>query len=216
MIIVAAAVAFSAVGAAGLVLAINRLLRFLANKKLTILGAQRVGKTTLFQTLRDGKPPKRSKYTVDPEPGMEFTLRLKGKDVRFAIPKDMPGHDGVAFPTWRAAFESSDQVWYLFRADLIASGDVATIQLVTSHLTLLKVWLKSMSGPKPSVLLVGTFADQVSDYSHSHEDVLKRVADCAPIKAGQVQLNNAELVVGSLANARMATTMVKTIERAIS
>ena len=49
VIIVAVAVAFSAVGAAGLVLAINRLLRFLANKKLTILGAQRVGKTTLFQ-----------------------------------------------------------------------------------------------------------------------------------------------------------------------
>lgn len=209
--IVAGIVALATLVVSGLGVAIRQLLKALANKKLTILGAQRVGKTTLFQTLRDGKPPKTAKRTVDPEPGMKFTLRLRGKDVRFEMPKDLPGHDGVAFPSWKAAFESSDHVWYVFRADLIASQDASTVKLVTSHLDLFKSWLSAMNGPHPKIILVGNFADKSDAFSQNRQEFSQEVANSDPIKAAVVRLDHAGLVVGSLATYPMAKALIRAI-----
>lgn len=215
-LIVAAVVALATLVVSGLGVVIHQLLKSLANKKLAILGAQRVGKTTLFQTLRDGKPPKSSKRTVDPEPGMEFTLRMGRRDVRFEMPKDLPGHDGVAFPAWRAAFKSSDHVWYVFRADLIASGDLATINLVKSHLDLFKTWLTAMNGAHPKIILIGNFADKIDGYPQNRQDFLREVANSAPIKAAVVKLGDAGLVVGSLATYPMAKAMIRGIKDEIA
>lgn len=203
---------------AGVVLAVLALgsaaawsvIRILANKKLSLLGAQRVGKTTLFQTLRDGKPPESSTATVDAEPGTEFVLRLKKKDVRFEIPKDLPGNDGLAYPAWQKAFATSDYVWYLFRADLIAEADKSTIEIVKGHLNLLDMWRKQHGGSRPKILLVGTFADKNPGFPKNLEQIQALVNDSPPIKAGRVKLE-AGLVVGSMANAALARKLLKSI-----
>ena len=202
--------------AGGITLAIRSLLTILSNKKLAILGAQRVGKTTLFQMLRDGKVPKVTGETVDAEPGTSFVLKISGKDIRFEIPKDVSGNDGVAFPEWRKAFDGADFVLYLFRADKIAAGDEKTVKLVKDHLSLIKGWLATHQGLPPKIVLVGTFADQSPGFSERRYVLDSVVASHPVIKAGLVKLNNARLVVGSQATTRLASSLIKKIEKALS
>lgn len=206
----------SLVVAGGVSLVVLKLVKVLANKKLSILGAQGVGKTTLFQMLRDGKVPKVSHRTVDAEPGTTFVMKISGKDIRFEIPKDVEGNDGAAFPEWRKAFDESDFVLYLFRADEIAAGTDKVIKQVNDHLLMLKGWLVGRQGPAPKIVLVGTFADQWPQFPEKRQELSRLVADNSVIKAALVKLNNAGLVVGSLATSRLASSVIKNIEKQLS
>ena len=205
--------ALAAVGGIGL--AIWKVANILADKKLAILGSPRVGKTTLFQMLRDGKVPKVADKTTDAEPGTTFTLKVSGKDIRFEIPKDVNGNGGVAFPEWRKAFDGADFVLYLFRADQLAAGDEKTVKMVSNHLTLMKGWLVARKGQPPKIVLVGTFADQSLGFPETRHELNRVVADQPAIKAALVKLNNAGLVVGSLASTRLASSLIKSIEKAL-
>lgn len=202
--------------AGGIALVALRLVKILANKKLAILGAQKVGKTTLFQMLRDGKVSKVSGRTVDAEPGTEFILRISGKDIRFEIPSDVTGNDGAAYPEWRKAFAQADFVLYLFRADEFVAGIDKTVKLVSDHLSVMKVWLDAHRGSPPKIVLVGTFADQWPGFPQKRQELAHLVADSDVIKAAVVKLNNAGLVVGSLANTRLAGSVIKGIEKQLS
>ena len=209
-----AVAALAAMGGIGLV--IWKLAKILGDKKLAILGSPRVGKTALFQMLRDGKVPKVAHRTVDAEPGTTFTLKVAGKDIRFEIPKDVSGSGGIAFPEWRKAFDGADFVLYLFRADQLAAGDEKTVKLVSNHLSLMKGWLVAHKGPPPRIVLVGTFADQSQGFPGTRHELYRVVADQPAIKAALVKLNNAGLVVGSLASTRLASSLIKSIEKTLS
>lgn len=200
----------------GIALVVLRLARTLANKKLSVLGAQGVGKTTVFQMLRDGKVPEVSHRTVDPEPGTNFVLRISGKEVRFEIPSDVFGNDGAAYPDWQKAFVDSDYVLYLFRADELVARNEGTERLVRDQLLMLKGWLVNMSATPPKIILVGTFADQWPNFPEKRRDLLNLVANHPVIKPAVVRLNNAGLVVGSLATTQLARSVIRGIERELS
>lgn len=212
-LIIAAAIAVVTLGAGGISAYLKR---HLANKRVAVLGAQQVGKTTLFVTLRDGRPPEHPKRTVDPAPGSTFHLQVGKREATFEIPADLRGHDGVGFPNWKAATEKADWVWYLFRADLIALGDATTTRIVEDHLTRLKTWLDDMKGPRPKVLLVGTFADQAQGYLEPRGELHRLVSMSDPIKADLVKIEDSALVVGSLATPKLAASLVKSIQAALS
>lgn len=214
--VIALVVAVVVIAVGGIGAAVLKLRSALANKKLTILGATRVGKTTLFRILRDGKLSRVTPATVDAEPGTTFTLKVSGKDMHFQIPKDLPGHGGVAFPDWKKAFIGSDHVWYLFRADLIAAQDRATVDLVTVHLKMFENWLPAMNGPRPKILLIGTFSDKSSNGLGRHDDLAIAVANADPIKAEVVKLGHAGLVVGSMATPASARALLKGIVERIA
>lgn len=195
----------------GIYLVVQKMARMLANRKLAILGAQRVGKSTLFRMFRDGKVPKRSLETVDAEPGTTFVLRISKKDIRVEIPRDVEGSDGAGFPEWRKAFNDADFVLYLFRADHLVSDNEKAVALVKNHISLLKGWLSEHSGSAPRIVLVGTFADQWPGVSGKRGELFQLVESHPVVKAGMVKLNNAGLVVGSLENTRSAGSLIKGI-----
>lgn len=187
----------------------NSIKRMLAGKRVAILGGQEVGKTTLLYYLRDGKHPGSQKRTLDPAVGQEFELKVGRKSVKFHVLNDLPGHQGLGLSDWKNAFVGADYVWYLFRSDLIVSGNKAQIEMVSNHLIHFKSWMKNAK--KPTIILVGTWADHDATYEDQEKDFVRILKSSDPIKLGAVKLNNAQVVVGSLQDEKGAAKLVKAI-----
>ena len=183
----------------------------LSGKRVAILGRQQVGKTTLLHFLREGKVPEHSRNTVDPVEGGRFTMEVGREAVGFDVPKDLPGNDGLGYADWKEAFTGADYVWYLFRSDLIAQGNDDEAALVKGHLDMFKDWMDAGSSPK--VILIGTWADQASEFHEDPERFKRVVGASAPIKLGAVKLSNAGLVVGGLNDNKHANTLMKSLGR---
>lgn len=192
-------------------IAIRKLVKKLAGKRVAILGGQRVGKTTLLHILRDGRVQKRASRTVDPAPGGRFVMEVGGKEIDFDIPKDLPGHHNFGLTHWKTAFAEADYVWYLFRSDLIAQGDPSEIRKVEDHLDLFKQWMGSGSSTRPKVILIGTWADQAPGYTEDFAEFIGDIGGSAPIKHGAIKLNNADLVVGSLVTNKDSKVLIKSL-----
>lgn len=169
----------------------------LHGKNVAILGAQRVGKTTLLRYLETGNlPTLPSVPTVDADLGGRFDLDIGGAAVTFDVPRDLPGNQGLGFPDWREAAEGADYVWYLFRADLVARDDVEATKLLRTHLGLLDIWLSSLTNKVPKVVLIATHVDHPPGVKE-FEEIAERVASVDVIKLATTQLK-AKLVTGSL------------------
>lgn len=197
--------------AAVVAIAVKVTIHKLAGKKVAILGAQQVGKTTLLLTLRDGKVPSRVSKTVDPAPGGTFTLPVGDKKVDFKVPKDVPGNDNLAYSTWKEALDGADYVWYLFRADLAALHDPDIDSIVRDHLDVIKDSVKTSGNKKTRVILIGTFADLSPMYSTNLAEFRKSVASSESIKIGLVKIKNSRLAVGSLLKEKEATALIRTV-----
>ena len=211
-LIQAGVVALATAVLAGVVaVAVKITMHKLAGKKVAILGAQQVGKTTLLLTLRDGKVPSRVSRTVDPARGGTFSLPVGDKKVDFEVPKDVPGNDDLAYSTWKEALNGADYVWYLFRADLAALHDPGTNRMVQDHLDVIKDTVIGSRNKKTKVILIGTFADLSPTYFTNLAEFRKAVASIESIKIGLVRIKNAKLVVGSLLKDKEATALIRTV-----
>jgi energy-coupling factor transporter ATP-binding protein EcfA2 len=198
-----------AVVAGGIALAVPRVMRPLKGKRIAVLGARGVGKTTLLQILRDRRLPSRKRGSTDPAPEGLFSMEVQRKSVNFAVPNNVSGNGGLGYPVWKQEFKQSDFVWYLFRADLIAQGDAETLEDVRGHLDMFRAWIDSGKSKGPKIILIGTFSDKAITSELNLEELTHIVAGAAPIKAGVAMLNNAGLVVGSLALKRDSAKLVK-------
>lgn len=187
----------------------------LKDKTVAILGRQEVGKSTLLHFLKEGKIPDRRTRTPDPLPGGEFTLQVPGKgEAKFSVPQDLPGHTVPAYKDWRAAFESADFVWYLFRADRIVNDEASEIALVQEHLAHLEVWYEELRSENavPKVILIGVFADQ--DQSYGEDGYFEeRVRNSPLVSHSSTKLGRADIVVGSQASKEDAAKLVERIKR---
>lgn len=133
----------------------------LAGKRVAILGGQQVGKTMILRYLQfDGLLEGNVRHTAYAADGGSFTLNVAGADTVFAVQKDLPGDQGLQYKDWHEAVDGADYVWYLFRADLVASNDPEQRELMRKHLLLLRDWLDFKKVDKPKVILVGTHADR--------------------------------------------------------
>lgn len=206
------AVVVSILGAGAAAAAITKLAKSLSGKRVAILGRQEVGKTTLLQFLRDREAPMESKRTVDPIPGEEFDMQIDGNDVHWKVKKDLPGNDSPAYKHWKDAFDDSDFVWYLFRADLIANGDADEAQGVKEHLNMLKSWRKERESNPPKIILIGTWADKCTEFNDDWKAFNQVVKDTQPITNGSLGLE-ADVVVGSLATTDAANKLAERIGR---
>lgn len=185
-------------------------------KSITILGRQEVGKTTLLHFLSKGQLPDSRKRTPDPLPGETFKLPLHGKgEVRFTVPKDLPGHTEPAYKDWKSGFESSDFVWYMFRSDLLVADDKNELKIVKEHLDYLSDWysdLRDMNAARPRVILVGVFADKDTRFSDDGE--FESWVKAIPIiKQNAVKLGKADIVIGSQVSKSSAKQLVERITR---
>ncbi|MEJ1922510.1 hypothetical protein [Microbacterium sp. KHB019] len=207
------AVAAAALAGTAIFAAIPKIWKILDKNTVAILGAPQTGKTALIRLLRDVDAPDDGlPSAVSGEDRGRFRLEVKDKAVDFAVPRDLPGSDGLNVAEWKDAFDDADHVWYLFRADLVAQDDAATVQLLRTHFALLRKWLSAKPGSGPKILLVGTWADEHSDYARHASRVAEKVMKAGVIKIGSVQLGGSPVVVGSLATSRDADRLLKGIK----
>ena len=194
----------------GAALALRLLWKKLDGKNVAILGARQVGKTALLNALKGDHLPERSiGQSRAPFEG-QFAMEVSGKTVQFDVPRDLPGDSSdVGFKLWREAFLRADYVWYLFRADLLAAGDLETVERITSHLDRFKDWLDSSKTVRPRIVLIGTYADNSPEYGNDALAFIDSVRSSAPLKLGLVRLNYAGLVVGTLGDIKGARKLIR-------
>ena len=195
-------------------------MRPLTGRRVAILGGSQAGKSTLLRFLRSRVISDDVEVTAEPAISGTFTIDVASKPVRFNVAKDVGGVGGLGYPAWKRQFFAADQVWYLFRSDLIALGDETELKRVKEHLELLKVWMSTRNGSKtkrmrPNVVLIGTWADSQPEYARDPTAFAARVGAAAPIKVGGVKLNNAALVVGGMLVQKNAERLVRDLAESL-
>lgn len=191
---------------------IASLLRLLTGQQVAILGAKYAGKTTLGEYLEN--PHKLIRTTKSHTNDAEQVRRqvvIQGvagaKPTKLEIPLDLPGQDGVTFPQWNPAIRDANQIWYIFRADLISQRDKETVELVDEHLKHIQNRINE-DRTKPKVLLIGTHAEELA------ESEIEAIGDCAPLALMSPALK-AKIVAGSLATNGDARRLVRKISKAL-
>lgn len=206
MLPVIAAGAVVAAGATGFAL-----LSRPVGRSIAILGGPQVGKTTLLRVLQDGGAPALApRPTAEPvTDGKKFRVDIGGKALPFFVAQDVPGTDGLGYPTWRPLFRGSKFVLYLFRADLIAAGHRPESRRVTEQLQTFATWMPRRRGAR--VVLVGTWADQDDDFPHDAAKLARAVSASPAIKVSASRLRNAPVIVGSLADDASARRLIRAL-----
>lgn len=209
--VVAGAIALTgAVTAAGVVMREARLAKKLAAGRVAILGRPGVGKTALLHAMQKPSKPNMLPATADALGG-HFELEINGQMVTFSVPRDLPGDAGLGYTKWKHAFDQSGNVWYLFRADLVASDDHDELTAIKRDIDELASWMST--GHHPRVLLIGTWADAAPDWTYHSRAVAGRVSHSDAIKAGLVKMHHAKLVIGSLRTIDAAERLRRDIRR---
>ncbi len=160
-IIIAVVIVLAATAAtAAIVLNWDKIVTQLKGKKIAILGARGVGKTTLISFLTTGCVPESSKQTIRSgnAKGRRFSLReldLKIKDTR-----DLPGGPD-AYAEWKELFDEADLVFYLLRIDKLVESDAEAENRVRRDMKQIESWLKELKDqrPLPRLFIIGTHGD---------------------------------------------------------
>ena len=147
-----------ALAATTIVLNWDKIVIRLKGKKIAILGARGVGKTTLITFLTTGSIPESYKQTIRPEnaKGRRFSLReldLKIKDTR-----DLPGGPD-AYAEWKELFDEADVVFYLLRIDKLVESDAEAENRVRRDMKQIEMWLKDQSSLPRLFFIIGTYGD---------------------------------------------------------
>jgi hypothetical protein len=109
-------------------------------KTIAVVGARRVGKTTLIRFLTTGSLPAEYAQTVGTTRVASARRNLRDLELNLKETVDVPGA-AEAYGEWKAAIERADVVLYLFRADKIWLEDRPTIRQVVSDMRQVGQWL---------------------------------------------------------------------------
>jgi GTPase SAR1 family protein len=141
----------------------------LKGKRVTALGARKVGKTTLITFLHEGSIPETYEQTVAPEKhgGRRFQLRDLALVLRDTL--DVSGDDS-AYGVWKEEVAKADMVLYLLRADLLIIGNAETEKRVEKDMKHIGEWLKQRDGRRPLFFIVGTHCDLDKDFKSLSPD----------------------------------------------
>lgn len=212
-------------GLGGLTLVVlnwDAIVRLLKGKKVAVLGARTVGKTTLIEFLKKGSVPKTYKQTVRPE-NVKGRRRLRLKDLKLKIQtiRDMPGRE-ENYGQWKTVFDDADLRFYLFRVDWIMEGKRSHEDRVRQDMSQIEQWWqehRASSSPQDRrlpLVLVGTHGDlakpdltKVPDNERGdREDDIRKlpiIRDCLLAAGGE---ERARVVFGSLATKEDAEVLV--------
>ena len=210
----------------GLALAWDRILIAFRGKRVAVLGARAVGKTTLIQFLTKGWIPKSYKATGAPERTEAKRKRvaspdrhdLKELDLKLKQSHDVGG--GVDFRgEWKKIVDESRLVLYLARADLLLKEDDEATARVLADVEHLARWLKGRK--KVSVAVVGTFADKDPRFSDDPteraglEDAFRKLESVKQIAVRLGGFGKVPLVVGSMKHEEDTRRLVFTLFSAL-
>ena len=119
----------------------------LKGKKIAVLGARAVGKTTLLKYMEKGILIERYKQTLDKQEIERTRIQLGDLDIRLKKTDDISG-DKSAYGVWKKLFDEADLVLYIVRTDMLLKYDSNTEKRTEDDLKQVHIWLKECNSKK--------------------------------------------------------------------
>ncbi|HEY9865063.1 MAG TPA: GTPase domain-containing protein [Candidatus Obscuribacterales bacterium] len=188
----------------------------LQGKKIVVLGAREVGKTTLLKYMERGILIERYNQTLKKEQIERITLDdLK---VRLKKTHDVSG-DTAAYTEWKELFEEADLVLYIVRTDMLLRRDTKTEERIQADLQQIKRWSKKLGSKKQKqFFIVGNHWDSDPRFKNLTPDKIGNYLDefrSLPVVENMTLLVGGEsqvkVALGSLATEKDAHTLIQTI-----
>lgn len=147
----------------------------LFSKRVVVLGARGVGKTTMNTFLASGSLPQEYKQTIAPEPTKARRFELRDLKLSIARSFDVSG-DASAYATWKDNVDAADLVLYLVRADELIANDFSAGNRAIDDLTHIGGWIANRKSP-PMFFIVGTHCDLDPNFASLTPDKRGHYAD---------------------------------------
>jgi GTPase SAR1 family protein len=190
----------------------------LKGKKIAVLGARKVGKTTLLKYMEKGILIERYNQTVNKEDIQRKRIKLGDLDIILKKTVDVPGGTDQ-YDVWENLFEGSDLVLYLVRTDMLLKHDSETEKRTEDDLQQIHCWIKKFgSTQRKQLFIVGNHWDSDPVYKNLTPDQKGNYQSqftSLPIVKKMILLAGGaatvKVALGSLANENDADYLIQTI-----
>ena len=133
--------------------------RYMKGKKLAILGAQSVGKTSLITYLTEQSLPKRHEPTSFPKDVKGGRIEIKDLKLKIWRGKDLPGSPDD-YGNWKKLVDEADIILYLVRIDDLMQENKSLYKYrVEQDMHQIRRWLKKRDSQEFLLFIVGTGCD---------------------------------------------------------
>ncbi len=188
----------------------------LKGKKIAVLGARAVGKTTLLKYLEKGILIERYKQTLDKEEVERTRIKLGDLDIRLRKTDDVSG-DQSAYGGWKKLFDESDLILYIVRTDDLLKRDPATEKRCEDDFKQIQGWIKE-SKRRKQFFIVGNHWSDDPEFKSLGPDQMGNYVDrfmALPVVKTMTQraggAATVKVALGSLATERDADFLITRI-----
>lgn len=192
----------------------------LKGKRIAVLGARAVGKTTLLKYMEKGILIERYKQTLDKQEIERTRIKLGDLDIRLKKTDDVSGGK-AAYGVWKKLFEEADLVLYVIRTDMLLKHDSSTEKRAEDDLRQVQGWIKECNSKK-QFFIVGNHWDSDPDFKNLTPDQMGDYLDrfrSLPVVKKMTQLAGGaatvKVALGSLATERDSDTLITAIFRQV-
>jgi tRNA U34 5-carboxymethylaminomethyl modifying GTPase MnmE/TrmE len=192
----------------------------LKGKKIAVLGARTVGKTTLLKYMEKGILIERYTQTVDVKEIERIRIKLGDLDIRLEKTDDVSGNK-AAHGAWKKLFEEADLILYIVRTDMLLKHDSSTEKRAEEDLRQIQGWIKECN-PKKQFFIVGNHWDTDPDFKNLTSSQIGDYVDrfrALPVVKKMTQLAGGaatvKVALGSLATERDSDTLITAIFRQV-
>jgi GTPase SAR1 family protein len=215
-------IALAVGGVAGGVVASNweNITYALKGKKIAVLGARAVGKTTLLTYMEQGILIERYKQTLDKQEIERTRIKLGELNILLKKTDDVSG-DKAAYAVWKKLFEEADLVLYIVRTDLLLNYDVSTEKRVEDDMRQIQGWIEGCN-LKKQFFIVGNHWSSDPDFKNITPDQRGNYVDrfrALTVVKKMTQLAGGAATVkfalGSLATEEDSDTLIEAIFRQV-
>lgn len=177
-------------------------------KKVSVLGERGTGKSHLIQFFSKGSIPEKYKPTegVYIAEGRKFAVRDLEMKIDLEIEKlrDVDGSPD-AYDQWKRSADEADIILYLLRVDLLFLHDKATAERIIQDIKQIVLWIKSRSGDKPKLFILGTHCDRDPKYAERNTnkdnvyiDTFRKLPCVRELISEAGGISNVKIVLGSM------------------
>lgn len=192
----------------------------LTGKKIAVLGARGVGKTTLLKYMEKGILIEKYKQTLDKQEVERSRIKLGDLDIRLKKTDDISGSQD-AYSVWKKLFEEADLVLYIVRTDMLLKHDSNTEERAEKDLRQIQGWIKECNSKK-QFFIVGNHWDSDPDFKNLTPDQIGNYVDrfrALPVVKRMTQLAGGaatvKVALGSLASEKDSDTLIAHIFRQV-